>query len=443
MRHSRLIKPMINEVYPKAVKGKGIYVYDEEGNRYLDGCSGAVTVNLGHGAKEVIQAIHDQAQQLTFSYRSQFTNEAAEKLAQKLCEMTDGKYAWTFLVNSGSEATETAMKIAIQYWQEKGIPQKNKIISRWMSYHGITMGALSMSGHSERRERFATILSDTPSLEPPYCYRCPFNSSFPDCNLVCASQLETIIQRIGSNQIAGFIAEPIIGAAGAAITPPPGYYERIMEICKKHDILFIADEVMTGCGRTGKMLGIHHWDAEPDIICLGKGLGAGYTPIAAVLATDQLITQIAKGSGFIMSGHTFSANPLSAATALAVLNKLDHDHIIKSIAGKSAYFRGLLEQLKDESEWIGDIRGKGLLLGVEFVKNQKTKEPFPRSLNFTGKIINHAKRNGLLLYPASAGTDGRQGDALIIAPPLTITTQELDELYSIFRKSILEMKKIM
>ena len=222
------------------------------GKEYLDGCSGAVTANIGHGVKEVIGAMNQQAENISFSYRSQFTSEAAEKLARKLADWTPGDLNYAFFVNSGSEATETAIKIALQYWQEKGVWGKYKIISRWMGYHGITMGALAVSGHVLRRIKYVPLLAHAPMMEPPYCYRCPFQKTFPDCQLPCADQLEKLILREGPEHIAAFIAEPIIGASGGAIVPPPYYYQRMKELCDQYGILFIADEVMTGVGTNGK-----------------------------------------------------------------------------------------------------------------------------------------------------------------------------------------------
>jgi adenosylmethionine-8-amino-7-oxononanoate aminotransferase len=272
---------------------------------------------------KLVEAMTEQARKVSFAYRSHFTSGAAEALAKKLSELAPGDLNWSFFVNSGSEATETAMKIAIQHWQEKGFERKNRIISRWTSYHGITMGALSMSGHVPRRKRFVPLLEDFPSISAPYCYRCPHNNETSGCKLKCADELETAIQRVGSENIAAFIAEPIIGASAGAVTPPDGYYQRIKEICETYDILFIADEVMTGIGRTGKMFAMEHWGVTPDIIALGKGMSAGYTPIAATMITDRVMEPILKGSKSIMAGHTYSANPLSAAISLEVLSYIE------------------------------------------------------------------------------------------------------------------------
>ncbi|RLQ95194.1 aspartate aminotransferase family protein [Falsibacillus albus] len=439
MQQSHLIKPLLDADYPLADHGKGIFIYDSDGKDYLDACSGAVTANIGHGMKEIIDAIQKQAEKIAFVYRSQFTNEAAEKLSSLLAEKTDNHLNWTFFVNSGSEATETAIKIALQHWLEKGKPKKTKVLSRWMSYHGITLGALSMSGHSVRREKFTSLLEDWPVLEPPYCYRCPYGKEFPTCGLHCAAHLETVINRVGADQVACLIVEPVVGAAGGAITPPDGYYEKLKSICEKYEILFIADEVMTGCGRTGAMLALDHWGVKPDIAALGKGLGAGYAPIAATMVSDKVMEPIQNGTKSIMSGHTFSANPLSCATALAVLQLIDSEDLLSKVEEKANYLQKKLKKLQSEFSFIGDIRGKGLLIGMEFVKGIEAKEPFPREFIFTSKLISIAQKNGLLLYPAAAGLDGRHGDAIIIAPPLNITEDEMDELCKRLREALLEL----
>ena len=419
---------MLDDIYPVIDYGRGSYLFDMDGKKYLDAASGAVTANIGHGVPEIIEAMNEQAKKVSFVYRSQFTSEAAENLALKMADMLPGNLNWCFFVNSGSEATETAMKMAIQYWQEKGVQSKSKVLSRWVSYHGITLGALSMSGHTARRARFVPLLEDFPVIHPPYCYRCPYNLESTSCNYLCAHELETAINRIGPNQIAAFIAEPVIGAAGGAIAPPPGYYKVLKQICEDHDILFIADEVMTGCGRTGTMLACEQWGITPDIVALGKGMGAGYAPIAAAIASEKVIEPILAGTKAVMSGHTLSANPQACAAALAVLQFLEKNNIIQEVEHKGNYLRSQLENLKQHYSFIGDVRGKGLLLGIEFVQDSATKTPFPRKAHVTQRMVELAKEKGLIVYPAGAGVDGINGDSIIISPPLTITLKEMDEL---------------
>ncbi|MGF6948762.1 adenosylmethionine-8-amino-7-oxononanoate aminotransferase [Neobacillus sp. B4I6] len=435
MDHSFLIKPILDDTYPVIDYGIGIYLFDMDGKRYLDAASGAVTANIGHGVTEIIEAMNEQAKKVSFVYRSQFTSEAAENLAKKIANMLSGDLNWCFFVNSGSEATETAMKMAIQYWQEKGVQTKTKVLSRWVSYHGITLGALSMSGHTGRRARFVPLLEDFPVINPPYCYRCPYNLEAPNCGYLCAHELETAVKRIGAEQIAAFIAEPVIGAAGGAIAPPKDYYKVIKKICEDYDILFIADEVMTGCGRTGTMLASEQWGINPDIVALGKGMGAGYAPIAAAVATEKVIEPIMAGTKVVMSGHTLSANPQACATALAVLEYLEQNNIIQEVESKGAYLRAQLEGLKPLFTFIGDIRGKGLLLGIEFVQQVESKTPYPRNAQITQRIVALAKEKGLLVYPAGAGIDGINGDSIIISPPLTITQKEMEELVHLLKET--------
>ncbi|MFJ7725679.1 aspartate aminotransferase family protein [Neobacillus sp. NPDC097160] len=435
MEKSFLIKPLLDELYPVIDYGKGVYLFDKEGNKYLDAASGAVTANIGHGTTEIIEAMQEQAKKVSFVYRSQFTSEAAEKLAKKIAEWTPGELNWSFFVNSGSEATETAMKMAIQYWQEQGIQSKTKVLSRWVSYHGITLGALSMSGHTGRRARFVPLLEDFPVINPPYCYRCPYSLEAPSCGYMCANELETAIKRIGADQIAAFIAEPVIGAAGGAIAPPKGYFKTIKKICEDNNLLFIADEVMTGFGRTGTVLACEQWDVVPDIVAFGKGMGAGYAPIAAAVASEKVMAPILAGTKSVMSGHTLSANPQSCAVSLAVLEYLEKNEIIKEVEWKGVYLKNQLEILKGQFSFIGDVRGKGLLLGIEFVEVRETKTPFPRQAMITQKIVALAKEKGLLLYPAGAGIDGVNGDAIIVSPPLTITKREIESLVFLLKET--------
>ncbi|XXM74271.1 aspartate aminotransferase family protein [Lysinibacillus sphaericus] len=434
MPHSHLIKPLIGDHYPMIDYGKGIYLYDKSGREYVDACSGAVTANLGHGMEEIIQSIVEQGNKVAFVYRSQFSNQPAEDLAAFLHEKTG--YPWSFFVNSGSEAVETAIKIALQHWQEKGMPSKRRILSRWLSYHGITFGALSASGHPVRRERFDSVIGDWPAIEPPYCSNCPFGKTYPACGLACAEQLEIMISRIGAENIAAFMAEPIIGAAGGAITPPKDYYLRIKEICDRNNILFISDEVMSGCGRTGTFMALEQWGVEADIAAVGKGLSAGYSPIAATLISDRVMDPILYGTRVVMSGHTYSGNPLSSAAALAVLKLMDSEKIIDGVDSKSTYLTNLLSKLKNEFSFIGEIRGKGLLLGIEF--NPIAEEA---GGSFTSSVVSAGVENGILLYPAAAGIDGRKGSAIILAPPLNSSKRELEEIYKRLRSTLQTIEK--
>lgn len=436
-----LIKPILNQHYPVAVKGEGIYLYDRDGKKYIDGSSGAVTASIGHGIREIIDAMTEQAEKVSFTYRSQFTNEPAEELAYELSTLCPGNLNWSFFVGSGSEATETAMKIAIQHWQEQGKAEKNHIISRWMSYHGITLGALSMSGHIARRERFEPLLEKNPVLSPPYSYRSWLPKEEGKQVEWYVQEFNTVIQRIGKERIAAFIAEPIVGASGAALVPPDGYFEAMKRVCEENNILMIADEVMTGFGRTGKMFAMEHWGVVPDIMVLGKGMSAGYSPIAAAVSADHVIAPILSGSGSVMAGHTYSGNPLSAAVSLAVIRYMKKHQLPERADLSGRYLMNALKDLQTNHFIIGDVRGKGLLIGIEFVADRLSKTPFPAHAQMTHLVVETAKQNGLLVYPASAGEDGVGGAAVMIAPPLSITQQEMDELIQLFEQTITQVEQ--
>ncbi len=434
-RSGYVIHPSVDHAPPTAVRAEGLYLYDEAGRGYLDGCSGAVAANIGHGVPEVLEAMRAQSETLTFAFRSQFGNRPADALAERLGALAPGDLRWLFLVNSGSEATELAAKMALQHWQERGRPEKTHVLSRRISYHGITLGALSMSGHALRRSRFEALLAKDAQVATPYCLRCPLGLSYPSCGLACADDLQARIDALGAEHVAAFIAEPVVGASGAAITPPREYYARIRAICDANDVLFIADEVMTGMGRTGAMFAVEHFPAGesgferelvPDLLVLGKGLGAGYTPVSAVLATDEVMAPIRSGSGTVLYGHTLSFNPLSAATALAVLDYVERHRLVENARERGEQLMNALKILATRHPVVGDVRGLGLLVGLELVADGALA-PFPPEANVTGRLVRHAFDRGLLIYPAAGALEGA-GDAVVIGPPLTIGAAEIDTL---------------
>lgn len=440
MPQSHVIKPMIDGSYPEVSRGKGVFLYDAEGKQYLDGCSGAVAAGLGHGVQEIVRAMAAQAEKVAFSYRSQFTNSPAEMLAAELAELAPGDLDWVFFVNSGSEALETALKIAIQHWHEQGQRGKTLVLSRRLSYHGITLGALSMSGHMARRRWFAPLLKELAVVAPSYCYRCPLGKSYPGCSVACADDLEVAIKRAGPERVAAFVAEPIVGAAGGAVPAPLEYFPRIRKICDRYGILFIADEVMTGIGRTGKMFAIEHWGIAPDLVTVGKGLSAGYTPLAATLVSDRVVQAIRRGSGSIMSGHTFSGNPLSCAVGLAVLRYVQEHELVRHAAEAGIQLHRKLLDLQRRHPVIGDVRGAGLMWGLELIADLATRAPFAPERQATALLVERARRNGLLVYPALAGADVAGGDAVMVAPPLTINDAELDLLVELLERAVAEVE---
>lgn len=438
---SHLFHRMPGAPLPLAVRGEGVFIYDRHGNRYLDGCSGALVANLGHGREDIARAIADQAARLAYVHAGAFTTEPAETLARMLAALAPGDLNRVFLVSGGSEATETALKMARQYWVGRGRPEKYLVISRRLSYHGATLGALAMSGHAARRRPYRPLLADFPQIPPCYHYRCPFCAHEPDCNLRCADALEEEILRVGPEYVAAFIAEPVVGAAAGATTPPPGYFEAVRQICDRYDVLFIADEVMTGFGRTGRMFGIEHWAAVPDIIATGKGLSAGYAPLGAVIAREEIYRTTQSGSGGFIHGFTYSGHPPSAAAGVAVLTILQEEGLVEAAARQGEYLKAALLRLQDRHPIIGEVRGKGLMLGLEFARDRTKKEPFARDLKVSERVVAAALRRGLCVYPGSGTVDGVRGDHILVGPPLVISRAELDLLVSALDGALSEVEE--
>jgi len=422
--------------YPVITRGKGVFLYDKAGREYLDAVGGIAVVNVGHGVPEIITAMTEQAQRVAFVHGGSFANEPAMALAQELATWTPTGLRHVMLLAGGSEATETAMKLARQYHVERGKAGKYRVISRWISYHGNTIGALSMSGRTAWRGEFVPYLQNFPKIHPPYCYRCPYGKTYPSCQIACADDLERVIRLEGPDSIAAFIAEPVIGTSATGVTPPPEYYPRIREICDTYDVLFIADEVITGVGRTGKNFGIEHWGVIPDIITTGKALSSGYAPLAAVILRDRVYDAIAAGSGRTTQGFTYSGHPLSAAVGLAVLRYLKaHD----LVANASRIGRLLLQRLETLKRFpiVGDVRGTGLILGVEFVADQATKRPFPPSAGVTSRIVDATLEEGVVVVPGMSGMiDGVAGDHIQISPPYIFTEANVEQLVGALEKAI-------
>ena len=424
--------------YPTAQWGKGIYIYDNDGKRYIDGSGGAVVVSIGHGVPEIQQALSSQAGLISFTHGSQFTTEAAIRLAERLVGIAPSGLDRVYYLSGGSEAVETAVKMARQYQVDRGVPSKFKVISRWTSYHGNTLGALALSGHTGRRRYYQPLIQHTPHIAPAYCYRCPFNQQPDSCNLECADDLEKAILYEGPDSVSVFLVEPIVGATAGALVPKEGYFQRIREICDKYDILLIVDEVMTGIGRTGKYFCVEHWDVVPDMIVCAKGLASGYTPIYCVITKDKIRKAIMNGNGAFVHGHTYSQNPLSCAVALAVLDYIEKHDLVRRSAVMGEYFVNQLQGLLKHSI-VGDVRGLGLFAGVELVKQKKTKEPFDPKQKINVLIGNRAFEKGLICYPGNGGADGVRGDHILLAPPFIITEEQADMIVTILDESIGEI----
>jgi adenosylmethionine-8-amino-7-oxononanoate aminotransferase len=438
---SHVLHADMKKTIPTVKRGEGIYLYDVHGKRYLDGSSGPVACNLGHGIKEIAEVLASQAEEVAFVYRTQFTNEPIEKFAGLLAEMAPGDLNRVFFVNSGSEATEMAIKIARQYYLEQGKVKKEWVVSRWLSYHGMTLGALSLSGHVARRRDYVNTLLPYPKIPACYCYRCPFANTYPDCQVACARKLKETIQMTGSEYFSAFIAEPVVGAAGGAISSPPEYFRIIRDTCDELDILLIADEVMTGFGRTGKNFAIEHWDVTPDIIAFAKGASAGYYPLAGVIVSEKIYQTLRSGTGKFIPGHTFSGTPLAGAIGVKVMEYMKQHDVVGNVVRLEGYLMAQLKSLY-KHDTVGDVRGKGFLTGVEFVRDQKTKEPFANKEwgKVSNLIVQKAFDKGLIIYPGGGTVDGHRGDHILIGPPLTIRKEEIDELIFILDETIKEIE---
>jgi adenosylmethionine-8-amino-7-oxononanoate aminotransferase len=428
--------------YPTAVRGSGIYIHDADGKTYLDGSGGAAVISIGHGVPEIRDAMLKQSDLLAFAHGSQFTSDAAVALADKIVALCPRSLERVYFLSGGSEAVEAAVKMSRQYQVDRGIPSKYKVISRWTSYHGNTLGALALSGHTGRRKHYLPLMQHTPHIAPAYCYRCPFGQTPDSCSLECADDLEKTILYEGPDSVSAFVAEPVVGATAGALVPPPGYFQRIREICDRYDILLIADEVMTGLGRTGKPFGIDHWDTVPDMIVCAKGLSSGYTPIACVVTTQTVHDTIKKSAGSFVHGHTYSQNPLSCAIASAVLDYIAQHDLVNRCASMGVHLLQRLESLRNHPI-VGDTRGLGLFAGIEFVRNRESKQPFDPKERINARIGKRSFENGLICYPGGGGADGVRGDHILLAPPFVITEGEVDRLVEILDCSIGDIEKEM
>jgi len=423
--------------YPVVEKGEGVYVFDTTGKRYIDGCSSALVNNIGHGVMEVAASMTAQAAKMAFMHMSQFSNQPIAELAELVAEMAPKEINRVYFVSGGSEATEAAIKMARQYHWEKGNVSKYKVISRWQSFHGNSLGAVSIGGSTARRRKFSPILVEFPHIPPAYCYRCYYDKEYPSCQLTCAAMLEKTILQEGPENISAFILEPIIGSSAAAVVPPPEYFAQIREICDKYDVLLIADEVMTGFGRTGENFAVDHWQVTPDIICVAKGMSAGYTPLGALLVRDKVYEAFNAGTGRFTHGHTYAGNPVSGAIGSEVLKYIEKYDLV---AAAKKQGECLLNKLQDLSDLpiVGDVRGKGLMLGVELVQEKTFKKPFAAEVSATDRVKEKAFEKGLIIYPAKGCIDGSSGDSLLLAPPLTITNPQIDEIVAIIKDTLSE-----
>ncbi|WP_312547754.1 aspartate aminotransferase family protein [Massilia sp.] len=426
---SHIIHRSLRQTPPVAVAASGVTIRDSSGKTYIDASGGAAVSSLGHGHPHVIAAMHRQIDQCAYAHTAFFTTEPAEELAARLVAQAPAGIQSVYLVSGGSEAMETALKLARQYFVEGGEERRSLFIARRQSYHGNTLGALAVGGNEWRRKPFAPLLMEVPRVAPCYEYRdrgerqtqAEYTASLLD-------ELETAIIKAGPDRVIGFVAEPVVGATGGAIPPTPGYFKGVREICDRHGILFIADEVMCGMGRTGTMFAIEQDGIAPDIVAVAKGLGAGYQPIGAVLAQGAIVERLRHGSGSFLHGHTYIGHPVAAAAALAVQEVIERDGLLQQVQRRGATLKRMLGDVFGQHEHVGDIRGRGLFVGIELVRDRATKEPFAPQRRLHAAIKNEAMARGLMVYPMGGTIDGQRGDHILLAPPFIVSASDLSEI---------------
>ena len=414
--------------------GEGIYLYDVTGRRYIDASAGPQTAHIGHANPDVIAAMHEQASKVAYAFRNHFRNEAAEGLAEDVVGLAPYDLDRVYFCSGGSEAVEAALKLARLYAVAKGEGERFRVVSRLPSFHGMTLGSISVTGDPAASSKYAPMIVNYPKINAPFCAYRPDGESAEEAALRFANELETTILNHGPDTILAFILEPIGGAATGALTAPKAYYTRIREICDTYGVLLIADEVMSGVGRSGKFLASEHWDMRPDIVTLAKGLGAGYTPLGATVTTAKILNKIEANGGFV-HGHTYSANPLSCAIGRAVLGVMTGNDLMANAAKMGAVLKTGLKTLRDKYDFIGEVKGEGLLLGFDVVADRRTGKALPAELNAHEKITQAALDRGLIVYTRRM-FEGKRPDQFLISPPLIVTEPQCEEILGLLDEAL-------
>lgn len=425
--------------YPLVERGEGVYLYDTEGRRYLDASGGPLVVNVGHGVEAIAAAIGTQAGRVAYVHGNLFTTDALEVYSRRLAARVPLPEPRFFYLCSGSEAVETALKFVRQVQIARGQAGRDRFISRWGSYHGLTLGALAASGKPSMRAPYLSMFRDMAHVGPPYCYRCPFGAVYPACDLACARQLEEAIHEQEPDRVAGFIAEPVGGATLGAIVPPDEYWPLVREICDRHGLMLIADEVMTGFGRTGLWFAMERYGVQPDVMTLAKGVAGGYFPLSVTAVRGCDVEAIRQVHGDFNHGGTFSHHAVGAAAALATLDYLEAHDLVAQAAARGTYLGAELRAALADVPAAGDVRGIGLMWAVEFVADRRTKAPFPPELHFADRVCGRCMELGVLLYPGHGSVDGRRGDHLMVAPPFVVTEGEIDLVVNVLRQAVVQV----
>jgi adenosylmethionine-8-amino-7-oxononanoate aminotransferase len=422
---------------PVAVHGEGVWLTDASGRRYLDASGGAAVSCLGHGHPDVIAAMHAQIDRLAYAHTSFFTTEVAEQLADHLVSRAPAGMSHAYFVSGGSEAMEAALKMARQYFVETGQPQRSHFIARRQSYHGNTLGALAIGGNAWRREPFAPMLIPATHVSPCYPYReRRDDESEAQYGARLAGELEQAILAAGADRVIAFVAETVGGATAGVLVPVPGYFKAVREVCDRHGVLLILDEVMCGMGRTGTLHACEQDGVVPDLLAIAKGLGGGYQPIGAVLAQQRIVDAMSAGSGFFQHGHTYLGHAVACAASLAVQQVIERDGLLARVRQQGAKLEALLRETFDSHPHVGDVRGRGLFWGVELVRDRASKAPFDPALKLHARVKREAMAGGLMLYPMGGTVDGRYGDHVLLAPPFITSDAELATIVERFHAAL-------
>jgi adenosylmethionine-8-amino-7-oxononanoate aminotransferase len=428
--HRKLIRR-----YPRIVRGEGCYLFDDRGRRYLGACGGAFTVNVGHGVAEIAAAVGDQARTLGYVNGTAFTHDPVEQLAAEIARLSPGDLELVYPLGSGSEAVEAALKLARQYWAETGRPGKRKILTLSPSYHGNTLLALSASARPHYSALFRDWMVEVVRVPAAYSYRCGCRGTAPYCASCSGAAVEEAIIRAGPESVAVLIAEPVGGSSTGASVPPAGYWERVRQACDRHEVLLIADEILTGAGRTGTWSALEPYGVVPDIMTLGKGIAGGYVPLSAVVTSRAIADALAHGSGALAHAQTFSHHPVLCAAGVATIRYLRERRLIERCAEMGQVLHRRLAALR-ELPYVGDVRGRGLLAGIEFVGDPHTRDPLPRSAGFAESFTQAALDAGLVVWPNIGHADGLNGDLVMLAPPFVVTEDQIDEIVQLFTRAL-------
>jgi adenosylmethionine-8-amino-7-oxononanoate aminotransferase len=437
---SHLLPRVFGQEFPVIVRAEGIRLWDADGNEYIDSMSGAISVmSVGHGRREVADAIHAQVLRMEYVHDNEFHNEPAHALAAKVTEFAGGDFSHAVFFSSGSEAVESAVKLAHNYHAVRGEHGRTVVIGRKRSFHGATLAALGFGDVSARKSLYQAYLPlPTAKIPAPYCYRCPLGLRYPDCALACARELEVAIKEIGPENVSAFIAEPIVGAAAPALTPPPGYYEVIREICDRYGVLWIADEIVTGFGRTGRNMGYMNWDAQPDLLVVAKGMSGGYVPLSGVIASAKVVAPFQAAGARYTHGLTYQNHPVACAAGLAVVEIIERERLVANAAAQGAYLEERLRATVANLPIVGELRGMGLIWGMELVPDRETRGRFDPALGVGTKVHRTGLRNGLVIY--QSGGSAVASDEVFISPPLIVNRDDIDEIVSRLARTLEEVQ---